>query len=88
MDSRLVASISGRPGQDFGIWADQLGAIPETSEAQLFLLHPDAQSEIDFLRDRYSTGTLQRILSETEGRDFMSFFVPASNVESEPEEES
>jgi hypothetical protein len=88
MDSRLVATISGRPGQDFGIWADQLGAIPETSAAQLFLLHPDAQSEIDFLRDRYPNGTLQRLISETEGRDFMAFFVPASGDESEPEEQS
>ena len=88
MDSRLVATISGRPGQDFGIWADQLGAIPETSEAQLFLLHPDAQPEIDFLRDRYPNGTLQRLISETEGRDFMAFFVPASGDESEPEEQS
>jgi hypothetical protein len=52
------------------------------------LLHPDAQSEIDFLRDRYPNGTLQRLISETEGRDFMAFFVPASGDESEPEEQS
>jgi hypothetical protein len=88
MDSRLVAAIAGRPGQDFGIWPEQLADLGDTGEAQLYLLHPDAAPEIEYLRERYPTGILQRHVSEIDGRDFMSFFVPARPGEVVPEEPS
>jgi hypothetical protein len=87
MDSRLVAAIAGRPGDDFGIWPDQLPEIEDPGPPQLYLLHPDAQPEIDYLLQRFPNGTLQRVRSELEGRDFLAFFVPAGAGADEPEPE-
>jgi hypothetical protein len=76
MDTRLIGMLAGRPTKDYGIWPDGIPELPETSEAQLFLLNQDDEVGLEALVDRYPNGSLSRWDSAVEGRDFLMFFVP------------
>lgn len=41
----------------------------------VFIVHPLDEEALDILRERFPTGVVKRVISETEGRDFMLFVV-------------
>jgi hypothetical protein len=80
MDSRLVALIAGRPGDDIGLWPELIDELPETDQPQLFLLHPDDQQNLDRLQSKFPNTSLTRHTSEVEGRDFLMLLVPGGGA--------
>ncbi len=78
MDSRLIAANAGWPGEDIGIWPDQLAELPEIDDAQLYLLNLDTEDEVDQLEDKFPRGILTRYHSAVEDRDFLIYLVPAA----------
>lgn len=76
MDSRLVALIAGRPGQDYGLWPEQIDELPDTNSPRLFLLHPDDEENLTRLRRKFPDGSLNRHKSEVQGRDFLIYLIP------------
>jgi len=76
LDSRLVAVEAGRPGQDFGIWPDQVSSLEPTTEARLFFLHPMDESGHRLLGELFPNGILSTHRSRSEGKDFDVFWVP------------
>jgi hypothetical protein len=76
LDSRLVAVDAGRPGQDFGIWPEQVSALEPTAEARLFFLHPMDESGHSLLGELFPNGILSTHRSQSEGKDFDVFWVP------------
>ncbi|HEY4667957.1 MAG TPA: glycosyltransferase family 39 protein [Anaerolineales bacterium] len=79
LDSRLVAVAAGRPGQDFGIWPEQVSALEPTTEARLFFLHPMDENGHNLLRELFPTGILSTHRSQSEGKDFDVYFVPPAS---------
>ena len=79
LDSRLVAVDAGRPGQDFGIWPEQVSALEPTTEARLFFLHPMDENGHNLLRELFPTGILSTHRSQSEGKDFDVYFVPPAS---------
>jgi hypothetical protein len=80
LDSRLVAVNAGRPGQDFGIWPEQVSELGPTAEARLFFLHPMDENGHSLLRELFPTGILAPHRSQSEGKDFDAFWVPPVNL--------
>ena len=78
LDSRLVAVEAGRPGQDFGIWPEQVSQLEPTTEARLFFLHPMDENGHSLLRDLFPTGIIATHHSQSEGKDFDVYWVPAA----------
>lgn len=78
MDSRLVALIAGRPGDDFGLWPQLIDELPPTDQPQLFLLHPDDTEDLTHLQTKFPTGTVTRHYSPVDGRDFLLLLVPGA----------
>jgi len=76
LDSRLVAVDAGRPGQDFGIWPEQVSALEPTTEARLFFLHPMDENGHSLLVGLFPDGILSTHRSQSEGKDFDVFWVP------------
>jgi hypothetical protein len=76
MDARLIALIAGQPGADFVLWPEQIPELPQTDEAQLFLVHPDDQENLSSLQEKFPTGILSRRASPIAGRDFLTYMVP------------
>ncbi|MGH2619766.1 MAG: glycosyltransferase family 39 protein, partial [Anaerolineales bacterium] len=76
LDSRLVAVDAGRPGQDFGIWPEQVSQLEPTAEARLFFLHPMDENGHNLLRELFPTGFLTSHRSQSEGKDFDVYWVP------------
>jgi hypothetical protein len=82
MDTRLVAMIAGVPGQDLGIWPDQAAELPDTEEAQLFLLKPEDQEGLTTLQNRFPDGVYSLWESNLlEGKDILLYMVPPSQGE-------
>ena len=44
----------------------------------LFVVHPDDEKNLNLLKEHYPQGQIKTIRSRTPGKDFISFFVPAS----------
>jgi hypothetical protein len=76
LDSRLVALNAGLPGEDFGIYPDQIVNLPDTDQPRLFLLHSQDEVSLDILRQLYPNGTLEPGNSRVEGREFVLFWIP------------
>lgn len=82
MDTRLVAIIAGRPDRDPGIWPDQAAELPDTEEAQLFLLKPEDQEGLLVLQSRFPDGVYSLWESNTlEGKDILIYMVPPKQGE-------
>ncbi len=80
MDSRLVALIAGRPGGDFALWPEAIGQLESTDRPQLFLLHPEDETSLRLLRERYPDSLLTRHQSPIEGRDFLMLLAPGDTA--------
>jgi hypothetical protein len=77
MDTRLVAVIAGKPGLELGIWPDQAAELPDTEEAQLFLLKPEDQEGLSTLQNRFPDGVYSLWESHLlEGKDILLYMVP------------
>jgi hypothetical protein len=76
MDTRLVATIAGHPGEDVVLWPEQLAQLAPVEAPQLFLLHPEDEADLDLLRGLFPGGVLSRFVSQVEGKDFLIYSVP------------
>ncbi|NIM92535.1 MAG: hypothetical protein GTO18_02310 [Anaerolineales bacterium] len=78
LDTRLVATIAGVPGVDYGVWPDELEDLPSETRPQLFIFKPEDDVALARLQELYPRGSFKRYVAEVEGKDFMVYFVPSS----------
>jgi 4-amino-4-deoxy-L-arabinose transferase-like glycosyltransferase len=78
VDSRLVAINSGHPGLDFAILPQQISDTRDDPRSKMFFLSVQDAVNTEVLQQTFPTGVLWQYDSEVENKDFMVFFVPAS----------
>ncbi len=78
VDTRLVAIQAGMPGQDIGLWPEQLASTLPIEGDKLFLLNLQDTAGLDTLLVLYPRGELNGYESAIEGKDFFEYYVPTS----------
>jgi hypothetical protein len=77
IDGRAIAiSLRDIDWKNFTLDAHDFLVHPKTN--LLFIVHPDDSANLQLLREYYPQGQSKTIQSRTPGKDFVSFFVPAS----------
>jgi len=77
VDTRLVGIRAGVPLRDYALWADQLETTLDVPGVKMFLFKSEDGDARDRLRQVYPDGNLDIYESETEGKDFCVYLVPA-----------
>lgn len=77
VDTRLVAIHAGLPGEDIGLWPDQLAGTLSYEGEKLFMLNLQDEAGLDTLSALYPHGELDDYESKVEGKDFFIYRVPA-----------
>ena len=77
VDTRLVGINAGVPGKDYALWPDQLEDSLALPGPKLFLYKPEDAEAAARLISLYPQGAAQLHLSDTLGKDFFIFYVPA-----------
>ncbi len=78
VDTRLVGIQAGFPERDYALPMEQIALTAADPRAKLFIFRPDDQNTYIELLRVYPNGNISQYTSETAGRDFMIYFVPAS----------
>ncbi len=78
VDTRLVGIRAGYPHRDFALWGEDIPNTLDDTRPKLFLVKPDDTENILRLQELYPTGTLRLYESQSVGRDFFMFSVPAT----------
>jgi hypothetical protein len=77
IDGRAIAiNLRDIDWRNFTLDAHDFLVDPKTN--LLFIVHPDDSANLKLLREHYPQGQSKTIQSRTPGKDFISFFVPAS----------
>ena len=76
VDTRLVGIIAGFPTKNFVLFPEELNRLPASPGAKLFLIKPEDQTSIESLLSAYPMGSMEEYLSQTEGKNFLIYFVP------------
>lgn len=76
VDTRLVGIIAGFPTKNFVLFPEELNSLPASPGAKLFLIKPEDQTSIESLLSAYPMGSMEEYLSQTEGKNFLIYFVP------------
>ncbi len=77
MDTTLVGIQAGQGIRNFAYWPDQLEELALETRPQLFVLNKDDSDSLHRLQALFPEGSLKRWESESEGRDFLMYSVPA-----------
>jgi hypothetical protein len=77
VDTRLVGINAGLVDRDYGIWPDQLSNTLMTAPPKLFLLRPIDEEGLNVLTQLYPNGLVTIHPSRVEGKEFLTYFVPA-----------
>lgn len=77
VDTRLVAMEAGIPERDLAFSIQNLPGLSADPLPKLFLLKPEDQAAQQALQNAYPQGWLQRHPSQSPGKDFLLYFVPA-----------
>ncbi|MBN1373170.1 MAG: glycosyltransferase family 39 protein [Anaerolineaceae bacterium] len=78
VDTRLVGIQAGFPGRDYALPMEQIALTSTDPRPKMFLFRPDDQNTYIELLRVYPNGNLSRYTSGFDGKDFMIYFVPAS----------
>jgi len=77
VDTRLVAIHAGLPGEDIGLWPEQLASTLQFDGEKLFMLNLLDEAGLDTLNSIYPAGHAEVYESAIEGKDFFVYSVPA-----------
>ncbi len=77
MDTTLVGIQAGQGVRNFAYWPDQLEELAFETRPQFFVFNKDDIDSLSRLQTLFPEGSLKRWESETEGRDFLMYSVPA-----------
>jgi hypothetical protein len=85
VDTRLPGIYAGIPNRDFVMWPDQLPGSVRVPGPKLFMVKANLQDpsqndqeSLDVLKQLYPQGSLGLHRSSIPGRDFWTFFIPAT----------
>jgi hypothetical protein len=78
VDTRLVGIQAGFPGRDYALAVEQIALTTTEPRPKMFIFRPDDQDTYVELLRVYPNGNVSRYTSGFEGKDFMIYFVPAS----------
>ncbi len=78
VDTRLVGIQAGFPERDYALPMEQIALTAADPRPKMFIFRPDDQNTYNELLRVYPNGNISQYTSETAGRDFMIYFVPAS----------
>ncbi|HMN11723.1 MAG TPA: glycosyltransferase family 39 protein [Bellilinea sp.] len=76
VDSRLVSIVAGTPWKDYGVMKENLNLTFEAASPKLYILNIQDTETTDLLKATYPEGKLQLHQSKSEGRDYLTFYVP------------
>lgn len=77
VDTRLVAINAGYPEINPELMPEQIPTTRANPGAKMFMVNPADERAITLLGETYPEGWVRRYSSETQGKDFLLFFVPA-----------
>lgn len=78
VDTRLVGIQAGFSGRDYALPMEQIALTTTELRPKMFIFRPDDQDTYVELLRVYPNGNVSRYTSGFEGKDFMIYFVPAS----------
>ncbi len=76
VDTRLVGITAGYPLRDFAMFPEEIGQIPDSPEAKLFIINPQDEKAVSALQQRFTNGILTSQPAKIPGKEFLIFFVP------------
>jgi 4-amino-4-deoxy-L-arabinose transferase-like glycosyltransferase len=76
VDTKLVAIVAGRIGDDFAMFSERLPETVISNQAKMFLLNKLDADGLDALQTMYPEGTSWEYTSVTPEKNFLIFFVP------------
>ena len=75
VDTRLVGINAIGRAEDFALWQSDIQLTADVPPPKLYIYHKDDQDTLNILREQYPDGINTSYPSESEGRDFMMYFV-------------
>jgi len=75
VDTRLVGIHAVDQVRDFALWKTDIPGTEMAAAPKLYIFKPEDDETYQILRDLYPDGIIDRFESETEGRDFMLYYV-------------
>jgi hypothetical protein len=79
VDTRLPGVWAGIPNRDFALWPEQLEQSLPFPGPKLFILKPEDQAALTKLESLYPQGVVSTYTSDSEGHNFLMYFVPPQN---------
>jgi len=76
LDTRLVAIEAGFPHRDYAMFVDGLGGTLTDPRPKLFIVNTSDMPGLNALQSLFPGGYLQTFPSQTEGKNFLMYFVP------------